>query len=304
MIPKFANPHLLVQASQTVSRADLDAEHDTPILDEEEHSTNDDVLRLERLLKRSLGDLHIEQDPPSPDSHKSKKRKSKKNDEDVEEQAIEVEETVSFRLFSNTAPKLVSLKPKPVSVMKVAERSYVDDDAEASQRAERARVAAVDFDWILEQSLQPSYPSTRNAKKTMHLVMDTPVDYLPMLVVDIPTHKSSSSTLLPPPPRLPKKEHPSPHDFPADKISCPVLSAHEPSDHKTKRRRFRRRGKTAEGGVKKRPPPAFFRPLTEWGGKSAGYAMGYEGSSPALTEGARQRKYRRDSMRTGVMTKW
>jgi hypothetical protein len=42
----------------------------------------------------------------------------------------------------------------------MVERTYEDNDAEASLRAERAKAAAVDVDWILQQSQAPIYVIT------------------------------------------------------------------------------------------------------------------------------------------------
>ena len=50
-----------------------------------------------------------------------------------------------------------------------------------------------------------------------------------------------------------------------------------------------------------KPPAAFWRPLRRWGGKSSGYAMGYEGSWPAEHEHElREKRYVRDKMRKAV----
>ena len=59
---------------------------------------------------------------------------------------------------------------------------------------------------------------------------------------------------------------------------------------RSKRKRKRR---TVE-----KPPAAFWRPLRCWGGKSSGYAMGYEGSWPVEDDDElRQKCYVRDKMR-------
>lgn len=69
MAPKFANPHLFTQATQIVSRADLDAEDDKPGQSEEAGDA-DYAAELEQLLVRSLGDFQ-------PDRHQSGERKRK-----------------------------------------------------------------------------------------------------------------------------------------------------------------------------------------------------------------------------------
>lgn len=39
----------------------------------------------------------------------------------------------------------------------IVERAWEDDDHAAELRAERARAAAVDFSWIIEQAKTPDY---------------------------------------------------------------------------------------------------------------------------------------------------
>lgn len=54
MVPRFVNPHLLQQSTQTVSRADLENDVSAPEV------KNDDlavVSTLENMLKRSFGDF-------------------------------------------------------------------------------------------------------------------------------------------------------------------------------------------------------------------------------------------------------
>ncbi|PSS36889.1 hypothetical protein PHLCEN_2v1248 [Hermanssonia centrifuga] len=99
-------------------------------------------------------------------------------------------------------------------------------------------------------------------------------------------------------PKLPKKIHPSPHGFSADGICCPVVSVTVDAATPKKKPRYRKKTQPPTH----RPPPAFWRPLQEWAGKSMGYAMGYEGSEAVPIGGVRQRKYRRDKMRTGVLS--
>lgn len=62
------------------------------------------------------------------------------------------------------------------------------------------------------------------------------------------------------------------------------------------RKRSRRRGKSIQ---KPAIQPAFWRPQAGMGGKSLGYAWGYEGSWP-VAEGETPR-YWRDSMRKAVL---
>lgn len=77
MIPRFANPHLLVETARHVSRAELYAEPD----EEEVPSATtingagvNALASLESLLKRSLGDIQM--DIPSSSEPKKKRRKT------------------------------------------------------------------------------------------------------------------------------------------------------------------------------------------------------------------------------------
>ena len=71
------------------------------------------------------------------------------------------------------------------------------------------------------------------------------------------------------------------------------LQTGEQPDARPKRKRRRRRVEMH--------PAAFWRPLRRWGGKSSGYAMGYEGSWPVEHEHELHKKgYVRDKMRKAV----
>lgn len=131
-----------------------------------------------------------------------------------------------------------------------------------------------------------------------------------------PTLALLSCPLLPrrPPPNVSAHPapQPSPHlpRMPASGAShCPLLSlvqssppAPKPSVGQARRRRARRRKEAGHA----RPPPAFFRPQPEWGGKSAGYAWGFGASAPRLegvgeeAPSGREGRYERDKMRKGV----
>ena len=75
---------------------------------------------------------------------------------------------------------------------------------------------------------------------------------------------------------------------------CPLVTLTDQSLSDTTKRKRKR-----SHPVRHRPPPAFFRPMQEWGGKSAGYAMGWRGSRPANRPESRQ--YARDNMRRGTL---
>lgn len=68
------------------------------------------------------------------------------------------------------------------------------------------------------------------------------------------------------------------------------------SEQPVARSKRKRRQRTVE-----KLPAAFWRPLRCWGGKSSGYAMGYEGSWPVEHEHElREKRYVRDTMRKAV----
>ena len=140
-------------------------------------------------------------------------------------------------------------------------------------------------------------------KKLIQVTLDSPLDSAPVLMLaevkrPLPSTPQSSLAHL----KLPVKEKPNPHDIPSDKIFCPVVAAQKEleDDTNSARKKKKRRGRNNV----QRQPPSFFRPLQEWAGKSRGYAMGYEGSRPVPIGSTRQWKYRRDAMRSGVMSQW
>ncbi|KAI0087318.1 hypothetical protein BDY19DRAFT_995018 [Irpex rosettiformis] len=326
MAPKFSNPHLSIQqATQIVSRAGIKAEHDgmPTVYPETGDALQDDLQTLEGLLKRSIGEFQLDIDAQSNSSNKAEERKHRRGKvakielpeeeeivckvifDDIFYRGSDDVYVLAFRLFSNAPPKTVSLKPKPAPEVNVSERSCEDDDREALKRAERAKAAAVDSNWILKESQIPTYPSRlNNDKKIIHVSLNGRSDSPPpLMVAEIPRLPRNNAPGLPRSSlKLPEKEKPSPHDFPADKICCPVIqvSTHSTDSPDPQKKTKRRRKNTSA----MRQPPSFFRPLREWGGHSAGYALGYEGSRPVPIGSTRQWGYRRDSMRSGTISKW
>lgn len=89
MAPKFSNPHLIKQETQTVSRADLDAEHDVPAtMSESGDLLEHDIQALEGLLKRSFGEFQLDVDPPKVETRKHKKAKLEPKEEPELEEAV------------------------------------------------------------------------------------------------------------------------------------------------------------------------------------------------------------------------
>lgn len=97
-LPKFSKPHLLKQATQTVSRADIDAENDVSGALDIDDNAQDDVLALEGLLKRSLGDFQFDPVTPKTEECKHKRRKIEKIEDApaVEEEEIVCEPASCF----------------------------------------------------------------------------------------------------------------------------------------------------------------------------------------------------------------
>lgn len=91
MLPKFSNPHLRTRVSQIVSRHDLVAEEteerDEPLQDEET------LAILENLVKRSLGELELQNGSEQLEERSQRKKKRRKLDADAEE-AIEEDQTI------------------------------------------------------------------------------------------------------------------------------------------------------------------------------------------------------------------
>ncbi|GJF00052.1 hypothetical protein PsYK624_163290 [Phanerochaete sordida] len=303
LIPRGSNPHALQQTTQIVSRADLEAEHNVP---HAEHKDDDrDVVKaLERMLKRSLGDFQLGQAEVehTDERHKKRRRKSKTGASEEaaaaagpEEQTKEAE-IVEFRLLSKST-KAVSLKPKPAPKIIAVEPSWEDDDREAALRAERARATAVDASWVFAESKKTYHTSPNADRKVISLTLDQPLHTAEVVIFEVPRPLPTSKA--PSPLNAPSKERPSPHAFPPEKLSCPVISAAvldaEAPPHQRKRKP-RHKNKPIEP----RPPASFWRPQREWGGKSLGYAMGYEGSRPIPTGSVRQWRYRRDTMKKAV----
>lgn len=73
MIPRFVNPHVLQLSTQTVSRADLEADRDVAHTEVDEDTSA--MLALEHILKRTLGDFQSNHSESSQDYERQTKRK-------------------------------------------------------------------------------------------------------------------------------------------------------------------------------------------------------------------------------------
>ncbi|EPQ52858.1 hypothetical protein GLOTRDRAFT_140452 [Gloeophyllum trabeum ATCC 11539] len=290
MIPRYANPYNTHQSTVHVSRAELahsDDEEVEPTSGGEPHKRK--LEELEALLKSSLGEV---QDIAS-DSKRRKRRKVEAPADSESAQAI------PFRLVSRVLPpRPVMLQPlRPDIPHAVKERPSEDDQHEAEQRRQRALVVAVDFEQVVRESTI-AYSSTGNRPdKVIEVQARLPSPAPPIMITERPR----------PCPLPPTLSHATRFTASLQVVqaelgllakAAPVVEIAAQS-HPPGRKSRRARRKCAQ---QPRPPPSFWRPNIEWGGKSLGYAMGYEGSLP-IREGE-VRQYARDTMRKAVYADW
>jgi len=195
---------------------------------------------------------------------------------------------------SSRTTTLLFLNPKPSPVFRVLEPVYEDDEKGARIRAERAAAVAVDASWVLQESKKPSHALPRSSQhRTVSISVE--FDEPAMFIADV-SQPPTPNGPTPLRPKLPEKSQPSPHTLNRDRLKFPVVECN--LQHEMKRRKPRRRGKSR---TVERPLPTFWRPMSQWGGKSAGYAYGYISSRPAWTESMRGRPYHRDNMRKATV---
>ncbi|KAI0267667.1 hypothetical protein BC834DRAFT_869295 [Gloeopeniophorella convolvens] len=279
-IPRFANPHLRERDIETVSRSDLFSRGASFAAD------NDAVVELNELLKSHLGDI----DSPRP-------RKRRKHAHSVQEQpttSVNTEVT-PFRLVSATLPPyLISLEEKPLSETIAWEPPCEDTYGEADARRQQAHAAAVDLSALFESAR--AYTSRpHEIGKVIRASADTmPPSPPAFFLAEAPRKPDPQFQAL----RAPEKSRPSPHEVvqkidSLHTIHIEVRDEH-PASARSKRRKRKRR-------VIERSHATFWRPLSQWGGKSSGYAMGYEGSWPVEHEDElRQKRYVRDNMKKAI----
>ena len=82
MIPRFSNPHLLVETARHVSRAEIYREPEEEEYPADTTGANTDALAsLESILKRSLGDVRLDITSSEEPKKKQKKTKHAESDE-------------------------------------------------------------------------------------------------------------------------------------------------------------------------------------------------------------------------------
>ncbi|GBE87938.1 hypothetical protein SCP_1201640 [Sparassis crispa] len=288
MFPQFSNPHTLSQATKRVDRLALEDNDHPPSYEGAERTEM--IAQLEGLLKRSFGNLTTSPRDQEHDTPRRKKRRIGADDVHLSESS-----PLPFRLVSRALPpKSILLKPKPPPAIVVQEPSCEDDEIEAERRRAQAQAVAVDFDWVMAESKQTYLPSKNDHKKVIHVQAQLATPEPIMMVVERekpPPRKPKLALSLPP-----ADFQPSPHSLPAQGVLCPVVDVTTPGLPEPKRKRCRK-----PHVPRPRPPAMFWRPFHGMGGKSAGYAMGYEGSWPVHENDPRCYTYQRDTMRRGSL---
>ncbi|KAH9847512.1 hypothetical protein C2E23DRAFT_495490 [Lenzites betulinus] len=301
MIPKHSNPYLLrTEQTAIVSRAalrgDSEDEREAPDADPERAQM---LARLENILKRSIEDVlpaGLVHSAGSAGGESPKRKKRRKVEEGKEEEDKPTQPVaVPFRLLSGMSqPNPIVLAPKAAPVLVSIGPAYADTKEEAKRRAARAREVAVDFAWVVAESQKPYLPPPNVSKKITSVRAELPSPQPPLVLLEQPKPT-------PQPPRISVVSvpsftgAPSPHAHTA--TCCPIVPASIPAAaHPDEKKRKRRRAKALQ-----RPAvqPAFWRPQEGMGGKSLGYAWGYEGSWPVAA--GETPRYRRDEMRKGVL---
>ncbi|KAH7928257.1 hypothetical protein BV22DRAFT_218921 [Leucogyrophana mollusca] len=288
MIPKFANPHFLVQATEPVSRATLYGDEGVDEHGIDENETKSLKRKLEDILQSVLGD--------SVATTSSRPKKRQRGAEQIEGTP---ENTALFRLLSaSRQPQLISLEPPPPPPSKTRAPDLEDSPSDADQRQMRAKSVAVDFAWLMTQTQPTHKPNPKSSRKLSHATCASLVPP-PVIMVTVEPRPPPKTR---PPGLLSENRHTqSPPNHTQDpQTRYPVMrittqSSSSPSYDSTRKKRKKR--------TRERPPAAFWRPdATVQQGKALGYALGYPGSWSARYEGdPRKRWYVRDTMRKGVL---
>ncbi|PCH42217.1 hypothetical protein WOLCODRAFT_73360 [Wolfiporia cocos MD-104 SS10] len=301
MLPYFSNPHGLKESVQPVTRASLYADDDEDSGQHKERNADQDGMlsELEQLLKRSLGEVYTDMNSMNESEESSRTKKRRRAEINDTAQEASLPESMPFRLISNKLPpKAVHIEAKPPPAIIAKEPECEDNTEEARRRQSQAQEVAVDFEWLINES-KKSYP-VRGFSPLARLIefADLPTPHPPLLITEFAKPPPEPPTFA----KCPPHTVPSPHYLSIADIQCPIIDmAPSPSNSShasalTKKRRRRNPRKAHE-----RPPPAFWRPLREWGSKAAGYAMGYGGSWPVYKDDPLRYRYQRDTMRKGVI---
>ncbi|TFK47694.1 hypothetical protein OE88DRAFT_1647492 [Heliocybe sulcata] len=286
MIPRFSNPFSLHQSTVHVSRADLyESDTDAYPSHSAEESSKRKIEELDAFIKSSLGEAVI--------SSASSSRKRQKIETEVSDVASASEHSAPFRLVSRALPpRPVILEPKQEDSIQyiVKDRPSEDDEDEAEERRKRSAAVAVDYAQIIRDSQEIYAAPSGQSRKFIEVQASLPVPPPAMILQRLrqwplpPTLRPNSVAVAPEVAR----------ELRVGKAAPIVEITTGTSSHDRSRRARRKRQQ------KSRAPPSFWKPNLEWGGKSLGYAMGYEGSS--ALQSSEVRGYKRDTMRKAVNT--
>ncbi|KAF8486179.1 hypothetical protein DFH94DRAFT_711212 [Russula ochroleuca] len=274
-IQPFTNSHSLYeQQTVSVDRATVFPQSTRPVVDD------DKLTQLDELLRANVGDLDV------PSTRKRRKHISSGKGQSTLQETLD---PAPFRLVSiANAPKIISLQPKPLPVRAVWEPPCEDNDREVELRKQQALSAAVDVPSLLK-SAQAYISRPQKAEKIIRASALESLSYPPFFLAEIPRSKSVPLRV-----SHDRVTRPSPHEVKqkGDALRVISLRLHGGEQPVARPKRNHKR-RTVEN-----PPATFWRPLRRWGGKSSGYAMGYEGSWPV--EDDHEPRYVRDRMRKGV----
>ncbi|KJA22948.1 hypothetical protein HYPSUDRAFT_138388 [Hypholoma sublateritium FD-334 SS-4] len=303
-LARFANPHLLPQAFERATRAEIyaeDARSDGP---SGVRGDSAEIEALNRLIEASLPAVaadvqHTARVSPGPSTE------SAPMDLGPEHPEEQPEELFLFRLISSAPPIALSLLPPPPPPSKTREPDAEDTEERALQRKQFAQAASIDGAQVLSESA--------TLRAALH-TRNKPITTLTASLGDGEPSMLIMRTLQPP--RKTRPPVPSSHalhypyvpdasTLPAQPSTskipgCLTVDAHPAQSPKDPKRRSRRR-RGVEGMVQKlRPPPQFWRPSPDMKGKCRGYAYGYPSSLP--TEYLGVWRYRRDTMKKAAFS--
>ncbi|KAF8440301.1 hypothetical protein L210DRAFT_3539198 [Boletus edulis BED1] len=261
MVPKFANPHTLVQDVEKTTRSDIAkrAGFIPSVRDEDTHA-------LKRDLDASLRDTWA--DTLAETSHLPRGKKHRNTSDGRDDR----DEQIVFRLLSTMKqPQHISLDPKRPHLPVSRPPDCEDDETEAETRRIRSLSVAVEIERLGEAA-----------------VLTRQLDIKPVIVgAKVPLTETTRArrTFRRRGPQARQGFAASPH---APRPSCVVLPVTSvPNQRELSSKKYRK-------PVRERPPPAYWRPSPGLRGACLGYALGYPSSW------APNQLYVPDTMKRGV----
>ncbi|KNZ72154.1 hypothetical protein J132_04435 [Termitomyces sp. J132] len=162
MPPLSVNPHLLPESSVIVSRSDIYTENEDFYV-QQNHDIDPKLVNHLKELVSTVWDLS-----PDLQQERSKKRRKLCSSESTKEG-----EWIAFRLLSSSKPHhRISLRPKtpPPPVFITREPETEDNELQATIRAERAQITAVDGSSILSAAIR-RFEKVETYKDDIHNVV-------------------------------------------------------------------------------------------------------------------------------------